>query len=92
MRDFIDKTNEEQGTPINRANLMAIQGFDTREIVADDTGSVFTCTNSLGEILTITFDDYINKGSQKIIETFTGEKTITKTTDISNGVISEVLA
>ena len=71
---------------------MAIQGFDTRTIVADETGHIFTCTNSLGETLTVTFDDYINAGSQKIVEVFTGEKVITKTTDVKNAIISEVIS
>ena len=31
MVEFIDKTTEQAGTPINRKNLMAMQGFVATE-------------------------------------------------------------
>ena len=87
MVDFIDKTSEQDGTPINRENLMAIQGFIANNIVFNADGSIFE-TNSKGETLTTTFND---DGS--IVEIFDGEKTITKTTKFnSDGNISEVIS
>lgn len=86
MIDFKDKTSEENGTPINRENLMAIQGFIANNTVFNDDGSI-TETNSKGETLTTTFN---SNGS--ITETFVGEKTISKkTTFNSDGSITEVL-
>ena len=87
MVDFIDKTNEENGTPINRENLMAIQGFIASNTVFNADGSI-TETNSKNETLTTVFND---DGS--ITETFVGEKTITKTTTINaDGSITEVIS
>lgn len=87
MIDFVDKTSEQNGTPINRENLMAIQGFIAKEITFNNDGSI-TETNSNNETLTITFN---SNGS--IIETFTGNKTITKITNFNNdGTIREVLS
>jgi exosome complex RNA-binding protein Rrp42 (RNase PH superfamily) len=85
--DFIDKTSEQSGTPINRDNLMAMQGFISSDTVFNDDGSI-TETNSKGETLTTTFND---DGS--ITEIFVGEKTITKTTTFnSDRSISEVIS
>lgn len=86
MKDFVDKTANSRGTPVNRAAMMAIQGFDGKTIVFNADGSI-TETNTFGETKTIRFDD------NRIIETFTGEKTITKTTYFDeNGTITEVLS
>lgn len=74
MIDFIDKTSEQEGTPINRDNLMAIQGFIAKTTVFNTDGSI-TETNGNGETLTTTFN---TDGS--ITETFVGSKTITMTT------------
>lgn len=87
MIDFIDKTSEQNGTPVNRENLMAIQGFISVNTVFNVDGSI-TETNSKGETLTTVFND---DGS--ITETFVGEKTITKTTTFNeDGSISEVIS
>lgn len=87
MIDFIDKTSEQNGTPINRENLMAIQGFISVNTVFNADSSI-TETNSKGETLTTIFND---DGS--ITETFVGEKTITKTTTFNaDGNISEVIS
>lgn len=87
MRDCIDKTAEQNGTPVNRDLLMAIQGFDARTTTFNDDGSI-TETNGLGHTKTTTFND---DGS--ITETFVGEKTITKTTTFNeDGSIAEVIA
>lgn len=86
MIDFIDKTSEQNGTSINRENLMAMQGFIASNTVFNADGSI-TETNSKGEVLTTVFND---DGS--ITETFVGEKTITKTTTFNtDGSVSEVL-
>lgn len=80
MREFIDKTSGQDGTDINRAALMAIQGFETRSTVFNADGS-FTETNALGQTLTTVINP---DGS--ITQTFEGAKTITRTyTLTSNG-------
>lgn len=85
MIDFIDKTTEQNGTPINRANLMAIQGFQAQNTVFNADGSI-TQTNSSGQTLTTTF------GENTITETFVGEKTISKKTTFNDdGSITEVI-
>ena len=87
MIEFIDKTSEQNGTPINRENLMAIQGFQAKTTKFNADGSI-TETNSDGHTLTTTFN-----ADGSITETFVGEKTITKTTSFeSDGNISEVVA
>lgn len=86
MIDFIDKTSEQNGTPINRANLMAIQGFCANTVVWDF--NTVTETSSAGDTLKTTFEE------GKITQVFTGkDKTITKTRTIEeNGNYSEVLS
>lgn len=87
MVDFIDKTTEQNGTPINRVNMMAIQGFQGGSTVFNSNGSI-TQTNSSNQTLTTTFN---SDGS--ITETFVGDKTITKKTKFnSDGSITEVLS
>ena len=87
MIEFIDKTTTQSGTPINRANLMAIQGFVAKTTVFNDDGSI-TETNGKGETLTTVFN---TDGS--ITETFKGSKTIVKTTTFNNdGSITEAIA
>ena len=87
MIEFIDKTSTQSGTPINRANLMAIQGFEAKTTVFNADGSI-TETNNKGETLTTTFN---SDGS--ITETLVGEKTLTKTTSFGDdGSISEVIS
>lgn len=85
--DFKDKTSEENGTPINRENLMAIQGFIANDTFFNDDGSI-TETNGKGETLITTFNE-----DGTITETFTGEKIITKTTAFNeDGSITEVIS
>lgn len=87
MIEFIDKTSTQNGTPINRANLMAIQGFVANTTVFNADGSI-TETNGKGEKLTTTFN-----ADGSITETFVGSKTIMKkTTFNSDGSISEVIS
>ena len=86
MIDFVDKTSEQNGTPINRENLMAIQGFIASDTVFNADGSI-TEINSKGETLTTVFN-----ADGSITETFVGEKTISKTTTFNaDDSISEVI-
>lgn len=87
MIEFIDKTAEASGTPLNRANLMAIQGFIGNTIRKNTDGSI-TETNSQGQVKTT---KYNSDGT--ITETFVGEKTIIKTIIFNqDGSISEVIS
>ena len=87
MIEFIDKTSEQNGTPVNRENLMAMQGFISVNTIFNADGSI-TERNSKGETLTAVFNE---DGS--ITETFVGEKIITKTTTFNaDGSISEVIS
>lgn len=86
MRDFIDKTSEQSGTPLNRDNLMALQGFDTINTVF--SGNTITETNAINQKKITTFND---DGS--ITEKFIGDKTITKTTIFNDdGSITEAIS
>lgn len=85
MIEFVDKTTTQSGTPINRVNLMAIQGFVAKSTVFEN-GSIIE-TNSNGEKLTTVFDQ---NGS--IVETFEGKYKLTKTTTFDGGNITEVIA
>ena len=93
MIDFVDKTSEQSGTPINRENLMAMQGF-----VATRTDP--PTTNELGEVQIIQTNTEINeqlittfKLNGQIEDKFIGKKTITKTTTFNaDGSISEVIS
>lgn len=86
MFEFIDKTSEKKGTPINRMAMMALQGFLTKSIIFNDDGSIVEI-NENGETLTTVFND---DGS--ITLTFKGEKTISKDIYMNNdGSISEVV-
>lgn len=93
MIDFIDKTTVQSGTPINRENMMAIQGFSNCDIYED--------VNELGEKQII--KDYVDRNEKlittfkldgRIEEKFVGEKTITKTYSfgIGNNISSEVIS
>ena len=85
MKEFIDETAESEGTPINRKNMLAIQGFIGNKVTFQDNS--VTQINSNGEKLVTTFND---DGS--ITETFTGEKTITKKIQFnSDGSVTEVI-
>lgn len=84
MIDFIDKTSEQNGTPINRENLMALQGFQAQTTTFNKDGSI-TQTNGYGHTLTTWIDD----GS--IMQVFKGEKTITKKITKQVNTITEVI-
>ena len=86
MKEFIDKTQDKSGTPLNRNSLMAIQGFIEKNITF--IGNKIIETNSNGEVLTTTFN---NDGS--IEQTFAGQKTITKkiTFNESGSITEEII-
>ena len=87
MIDFIDRTTEQSGTPINRENLMAMQGFIATNTVFNSDGSI-TETNSKGERLITSFN-----ADGSITERFVGDKTITKNTTFNDdGSITEVIS
>lgn len=87
MIEFIDKTSTRSGTRINRANLMALQGFVAKTVTFNSDGSI-TEKNANGETLTTTFNS-----NGTITEKFVGTKTITKTTTFNaNGTISVVIS
>ena len=93
MIEFVDKSSTQSGTPINRANLMAIQGFVTKTTVFDIDGSItgikgaIVETNDKSETLTTVF-----KEDGRITETFKGKYTITKTTTFTDNGVTEVLS
>ena len=76
MRDFIDKTSTQSGTPINRDNLMALQGFDTLSIRIDGNEIREESDYYGTRIITINDGD--------ITEVFRGKKTIKKITTFWN--------
>lgn len=87
MKEFIDKTATQDGTPLNRPNLMAVQGFEAKNTVFNADGSI-TETNANSETKTTTFNP-----NGTITEVFVGQKTITKTTTfLTNGNIQEELS
>lgn len=90
MYEFIDKTSSTSGTKINRAALMAIQGFIGVSVKYKSDGSIVE-TNSKGQTRTITFKTDGNVTT--ITETFEGDAKIVKVTTINEdtyGVVSSV--
>lgn len=86
MIEFIDKTSEQEGTPLNRKNIMALQGFFANTLTFNADGTIIE-TNGDGGVLTTIFNE---DGS--ITERFEGEKIITKiTTFNADGSIMEVV-
>ena len=81
MKNFVDKISEQSidGTIINRANLMAAQGFNnyTFEYLSNGIRITYSYPNNITEIMTITYD------ADSIIETFVADgKTIVKTSTL----------
>ena len=86
MHDFIDKTDQHSGTPLNREAMMAVQGFSDAKIVIEESENKILIYGK-SRTLEISFNDNI------ITQTFTGNKTITKETTIQhNGSIWEELS
>ena len=86
MIEFIDETSTQNGTPINRKNLMAIQGFINKTTVRQADGKIVQ-TNDNGETLT-TYKDT----DGKIVQVFQGEKTLRRTITINQDKsITEVI-
>lgn len=77
--DFTDKTSTQKGTPLNRANMMAIQGFENVEITFVDGYLVETnTTNGVSRKIKVVPHESITE----IIVSSTG--TSTKTTRLNN--------
>ena len=93
LKDFIDKTSEQSGTPINRENMMALQGFvatKTDPPTKNEFGEeqIIQTNVETNEQLITTF-----KLNGQIEEKFVGQKTITKTTTFNeDGSITEVVS
>lgn len=86
MIEFIDKTSDTNGTPLNRANMMAVQGFIANNVYYGENGEIIE-KNSKGETLTT-----VKNKDGSYTQTFVGEKTIVKeTTFNSNKTITEVI-
>lgn len=89
MKEFIDKTSSQNGTPINRAAMMAIQGFQAKTTVIEtsiDGRTIITETNAEGHTLTTTITE------NSITEVFVGEKTITKNTIFAENKYTEEIS
>lgn len=86
MIEFIDKATGVTGTPINRASMMGIQGFEAKTVYFDENGNIIEA-NGLGQTKTTTFN-----ADGTITEVFDGEYTITKTTIFAVGGIAEVIS
>ena len=75
MIDFIDKTTEQAGTPINRENLMAVQGYQYENVNFGNNNIIKT--NSKGETETMTFSGnqitktFVGVGGKRITQTIT---------------------
>lgn len=86
MKEFIDETSQKEGTPLNRANMMAIQGLIGSTIAYGENGEIIE-TNADGETLTT-----VKNEDGSYTQTFVGEKTIIKNIIFNNdGTISEVI-
>lgn len=85
MVNFVDKTSGRPGTPINRSNMMAVQGFENG--VATYSKGKRIVQFASGDTLTT----YLQ--GESVVNTLVGEKTITKTTIITDaGNVEEVLS
>lgn len=86
MIDFIDKTSEQDGTPLNRYTMMNMQGFVACSLVPD-AGKLKIVYND-GSMTTIESD----LTAQTVTETYYGlNKTISQTINISSQYISASL-
>lgn len=87
MVEFIDKTETQGGTPINRANMMALQGFKGKTVSVSADGKTIVETNDDGHTLTTTISN------TTVTEVFVGTKTIKRTlTFNSDGSVTEVIS
>lgn len=86
MIEFIDKTSEQDGTLLNRKNMMAMQGFVSNVTSATEQGIVIENTES-GETITMT---PLN-AQGKCFTTIQGKKTLTKTSSFTpTGIAKEL--
>ena len=85
MIEFLDTIGSQKGTPINRANMMAVQGFLGKRIYFPDEANISEI-NENGQKT-----DYIFNEDGSITVRFIGEKTISKTIYFENEEILEVI-
>ena len=101
MVTFYDKTDTTSGTPINRANLMAMQGWENTTTIFNPDGTVqITHHDQLSSSVLISFGVDSN-GKQYIREDFNDERIddngvivsshITKITTLGSSVITETI-
>lgn len=84
MKEFIDKTSEKSGTPLNRSNLMAIQGY-ANETTDYINNSIVKTNTDTGETETTTYANGV------ITKVFAGKKIITQRISYSNNrIIKEI--
>jgi len=81
MYDFTDKSETNEGTPLDRYAMLAVQGFIPKTITFE--GDKIIEENEKGQKLTTTFDGNV------ITETFDGEKKASKITTLSGNTIIE---
>lgn len=87
MIEFIDKSSENNGTPINRENMMGVQGFANIKTVFYNDGRITETDMLTGYVKTT-----LTNADGSITEIFEGEKTISKTTSfLSDGSVMEVV-
>lgn len=87
MIEFIDKSSENNGTPINRENMMGVQGFANIKTVFHNDGRITETDMLTGYVKTT-----LTNADGSITEIFEGEKTISKTTSfLSDGSVMEVV-
>jgi hypothetical protein len=74
-----------EGTPLNRKNMMAVQGFDNINVdIDEDENGNITVTEINGDNHTLTVNIIKNEdGTVTVVETFVGEKNITRTSTIN---------
>lgn len=86
MKEFIDKTSTREGTPINRANLMAMQGFTGKTSMNAEDGTIVEQFSTGETLITV-------KSENGYVQTLIGEKKIVKTITFNgDGTITEVIS
>jgi hypothetical protein len=88
MRNYVDQTTGVDGTPLNRAHMMALQGMDNGTTVFNADGSITETFADGVQVTTFNAD-----GSITQVFTATSGQVMTKTTTFNaDGSISEVIS
>lgn len=85
MVNWKDKITGQNGTPVNRANLMAMQGFQatTTNITKNGTTTTITETNAAGDLLVTTITKNSNNTTINAVFTAVDGATMSTTTTIT---------